>query len=49
MARPESSRRAAPTATPGRPRARQAVNGAVVHGVDLGVLSSLLGYQLRLA
>jgi DNA-binding MarR family transcriptional regulator len=25
------------------------VNGAVVHGVDLGVLPSLLGYQLRLA
>ena len=49
MARPESSRRPAPTAASGRRRARQAVNGAVVHGVDLGVLPSLLGYQLRLA
>jgi DNA-binding MarR family transcriptional regulator len=49
MVRAESSRRAAPTAASGRRRARQAVNGAVVHGVDLGVLPSLLGYQLRLA
>ena len=49
MARAEPSRRAAPTDPSGRRRARPAVNGAVVHGVDLGVLPSLLGYQLRLA
>ena len=30
-------------------RAQATVNGSAAHGVDLGVLPSLLGYQLRLA
>jgi DNA-binding MarR family transcriptional regulator len=49
MARAEPSRRAAPGVASARRRARPSVNRAMVHGVDLGVLPSLLGYQLRLA
>jgi DNA-binding MarR family transcriptional regulator len=42
--RSEMPRRARPAQ-----RAQAAVNGSATHGVDLGVLPSLLGYQLRLA
>ena len=42
--RSEPARRGRPTR-----RAPAAVNGSAAHGVDLGVLPSLLGYQLRLA
>lgn len=42
--RSETPRRARPAQ-----RVQAAVNGSAAHGVDLGVLPSLLGYQLRLA
>jgi hypothetical protein len=44
LTRSEPPRRGRPTR-----RAQAAVNGSAAHGVDLGVLPSLLGYQLRLA
>lgn len=47
MARVDPRRRAADVT--GSPGARAPVNGSSSHGVDLGVLPSLLGYQLRLA
>src|SRR5262245_49936831 len=45
MARAEPRGRAAAAAR----RRRAALNGSAAHGVNLGVLPSLLGYQLRLA